>query len=134
MDLVDQFGGCFSDLFDVHAAFRGGHDEHRFGLTVDEKGEVVLVCDGAARLNVEVANELALGPGLDGHQHVAKDVRGVGADLLARKGDFHPAFHDEVTRVGSIQVAFATPTGVNLTLHGDDLRAEVVVCGQRLIG
>ena len=90
--------------------------------------------DGAARFHVQVANELALVPGLDGHQDVSEDVRGIGANLLSGERDFDPAFHDKVTRVGSVQVAFAPAPGVDLALDRDDLRTQVVVGGQCLVG
>ena len=111
MDLVNEFRGRLGDLLNVHPTLSGRHDEHRFGLTVHEKGEVVFVRDGAARFHVQVANELALVPGLDGHQDVSEDVRGIGANLLSGERDFDPAFHDKVTRVGSVQVAFAPAPG-----------------------
>ena len=131
---MDEFWRCFCDLFDVHPTFCGGHDEHRFGLTVDEKGEVVLVSNRASGLDVEVANHLALGSGLDGDQHVAKDVGSERAHLFSRERDFHPTFHDKFTRLGGVQVALPTTTSVDLTLHGDHLRTEAVIRSQCLIG
>ena len=48
VDLVDEFRRGLSHVLNVHAAFCGRHDEHRLGFTIDKKGEVVLVRDGAA--------------------------------------------------------------------------------------
>ena len=47
-DFVNLFRGRFRHVLDVHASLRGGHDEDRLVLPVNQNGKVVFVSNVAA--------------------------------------------------------------------------------------
>ena len=87
-DFLRRLGG---DLFYLHAAFAGSHDHHAARRAVDHGAEVQLARDVRAGFNVDLADGLAVGVGLDGDQALAEPAVGEIAHVVDRLRDLHSA-------------------------------------------
>ena len=104
------FDGGFGNLFDVHAALRGGHDHQTRSRSVQQHAEVQFARDVASVFDVKALHFFAGWPRLFGHQHVAQHLLGVLVNLVDRIGHPHAA---GAIRIVS-ETACASPASVNL--------------------
>ena len=74
--LEDLLGSLVGNFLDVHATFGGGHEHDTAAGTVDDGAEVQLLVDVGAGLNQNLADRLAIGVCLVGHQTLAQPLGG----------------------------------------------------------
>ena len=76
MHREDLLRGVLGDFFDVHAAFGAGDDDRSGGGAVEEDGEVEFALDVDGFTDEHLADFLALGAGLVGHEDLTEHVGG----------------------------------------------------------
>ena len=119
-DAVDFFRVAVRDFFDVHAAFRRGHQHDFLGDAVGDHRHVQFFLDVRAFFDQQAAHFLAFRAGLVGHQLHAHDLVRVFAYLFDRLGDFHAT-------------ALAAAASMDLRLDDPDRAAQLFSCFHGLI-
>ena len=117
------------DRLDVHAAFRGDHESDARGLAIHQSGEIELLLDVGAVLDVQTVDLLARRAGLDGDEGVAEHLLDEGLHLLHGLGEAHAALF---ASGGFLELALAAATRVNLGFDDPQRAAKLVGGGFRL--
>src|SRR5690606_7026178 len=89
--LENLLGGVLGDLLDVHAALGGGHEHDATAGTIDHGAEVQLLVDVGAGFDQDLADRLAIGVGLVGHQALAQPLSGERLGVLLALDQLHTA-------------------------------------------
>ena len=109
------------DLLDVHAAFRRDDEGDAGRSAIDERGEIELLLDVGAILDVEAVDLLARRPRLDRHERRAEHFLGELRDLVDRLGEAHAALF---TGGSFLELALAAAAGMDLGLHDPERAAQ----------
>ena len=119
--LEDGLGLGSRDLLDLHAApLRGDHAD-ALGLAVEHVAEIELAIERLGDLDIDPLHRLAFGPGLDGDQPLAEQVRRRVAHLVIGLADLDAA-------------RLAARARVDLGLHRPAPAAELGRGVHRLVG
>ena len=128
---MDFLRRVMRDVLDVDAAFRRKHEGDLADGAIDQRGEVELLVDRRAFLDIEPIDLLAGGSGLDGHQcrpeHLLREL----PDLRDRFGEAHAAL---VAGRGLLELALASAARVNLALDHPERAAESLGRRLRFVG
>src|SRR5271170_3690831 len=128
---MDLFRRAMRDVLDVDAAFGRKHEGDLADGAIDQRGEVELLVDRGAFLDIEPVDLLAGGSGLDGHQRRPEHLLRELPDLLDRFGEAYAAL---VAGRGLLELALAAPARVNLALDHPEGTAESLGSRLRLGG
>ena len=128
MDLLRRL---VRDVLDVDAAFGRKHEGDLADCAIDQRGEIELLVDRRAFLDIEAVDLLAGGAGLDGHQRRPQHLLGEVPDLLDRVGEPHAAL---VAGRGLLEPALAAAARVDLALDHPERSAELPGRRFRLVG
>src|SRR5215212_8962675 len=119
--LQNQFGRVGGDLFDVHAAGRGGHEDGAPRRAVEHDAEVELLINREPLFDEQRAHLAPLGAGLVRDELHAEYLAGQFLRLVGALRDLDAA-------------ALAAAARVYLRLDDDDLRAQLLRRVIRLLG
>src|SRR5690606_3388560 len=108
------------DFLDVHPSFGRRDEGHARGGAIDKTGKVELARDVAAFLDIQTADDPALGACLMRHQVHAEHAFGLGTDVVDRLHDLDAA-------------ALAAAAGMDLGLDHPDRSAKRLCCCDRFI-
>jgi len=111
LHVQDLLGSLLRDDLDLDATFGGSDHSELLFRAVEHDAEVELALDVGARLDVDLAHELAGGAGLMGDERHAEDLAGDRFGFFGRLGELHAA-------------ALAAAAGVDLGLHHAEFAAE----------
>ena len=104
--LEDLLGSVVGDLLDVHATFGGSHEHDAAAGTIDDGAEVQLLVDVGAGLHQDLADRLAVGVGLVGHQVLAQPLLGERLGVLFALHQLHTA---RFTAAAGVHLSFDDP-------------------------
>ena len=119
-DLVNQFRGFLGHGFDFGAALGTGHDHDPLRGAIDDQADIEFIGDVGALFDQQALDQLALGPGLMGHQGHAENRVGVLAHLVETFSQLDAA-------------ALAAPARVDLRLDYPFFAADFPGGGNRLV-
>ena len=108
------------DLLDVHAALGRHHEGNARAFPVDQRGEIELLLDGRAFLDVEPVDLLAVRAGLVGHERRAEQALGFLLHVVDRLHHLDAA-------------GLAAAAGMDLRLHHQHRQREVARGLHRLL-
>ena len=113
-ETVDLFRRVMRDALDVHATLCRDDEGDARSLAIDQHGEVELLLDIGAVLNVEAVDLLAVRPGLHGDERMAEHLGRVALHLVNVESETHAALG-----LGGefLELALAAPASMDLALH-----------------
>ena len=109
----DLFGRFFGDLFDVHAAFRAGHDHRPRLIPIEQDGQVEFLVNPFGAGDEHRADGSSFGAGLFGDQDLAEHGARFFFEIRGGIAQVNPAFES------AQECSFATAAGVNLRLKDE---------------